>query len=291
MVTFYQTVNSFLEQNEKAMLANESASCLVLGNAKAERDKLCVPSRMFGNVQDGAGNILLIFCNYHPFNLCIYAHTPDRELQKWAAAELAHTLTEQNPFSFNGLTANRTVCDAFFEIYRAPDDAPVFLASPMDIMELTGLSPITLAPGFQREAEEADIPLLTRWNQEFEWEALKERRSTEAAEKSVRRAIKSGFYLYCEEGSGQPVSGASTTRKMETTVTINHVYTPPSFRGKGYAQSNVYLACRRVLESGYQKCSLFVSQTNPISNRVYEKIGFKIKEDQYDYRFKRRKLD
>ena len=290
MVTFYQTVNRFLEQNEQAMLANESASCLVLGNARAERDKLCVPERMFGNVLDGAGNILLIFCNYYPFNLCVYAHTPDRELQMKAAAELAHTLTEESPFLFNGLTANRTVCDAFFESYRAPDEAPVFLAASMDIMELTELSPINLSPGFQREAEEADLPLLTRWNQEFEGEALKAERSREDAEKSVRRAMKSGFYLYCG-ADGQPVSCAVTARRMENTVTLNHVYTPPAFRGKGYAQSNVYLVCKRALESGYQKCSLFVDQLNPISNRVYEKIGFRVTEDQYDYRFKRRKPD
>ena len=288
MVTFYQTVNDFLEQNERAMLANEAASCLVLGNARAERDKPCVPERMFGNVLDDAGNILLIFCNYYPFNLCVYAHTPDRELQGKAAAELARTLTEQKPFLFNGLTANRAVCDFFFETYRAPDEAPVFLAASMDIMELTALTPVKLAPGSQREAEEADIPLLTWWNQEFEREALHSERSTEDAERSVRRAMKSGFYLYCGE-DGQPVSGVVTARRMENTVTLNHVYTPPAFRGKGYAQSNVYLTCRRVLESGYQKCSLFVDQTNPISNRVYEKISFKITEDQYDYRFKRRK--
>lgn len=290
MVTFYQTVNRFLEQNEQAMLANESASCLVLGNARAERDKLCVPERMFGNVLDGAGNILLIFCNYYPFNLCVYAHTPDRELQGKAAAELARTLTEENPFLFNGLTANRVVCDAFFESYHAPDEAPVFLAASMDIMELTEVKQITLSPGFQREAEEADIPLLTRWNQEFEREALHAERSAEDAEKSARRSIKSGYFLYCDD-SGQPVSCVVTARRMENTVTLNHVYTPPAFRGKGYAQSNVYLTCKRVLESGYQKCSLFVDQTNPISNRVYEKTGFKITEDQYDYRFKRRKPD
>lgn len=288
MVTFYQTVNDFLEQNERAMLANEAASCLVLGNARAERDKPCVPERMFGNVQDNAGNILLIFYNYYPFNLCVYAHTPVREFQGKAAAELAHTLTEENSFLFNGLTANRTVCDTFFEGYHAPDEAPVVLAASMDIMELTTLTPVTLAPGFQREAEDTDVPLLTRWNQEFEGEALHTERSAEDAEKSARRSIKSGYFLYCDE-SGQPVSCVVTARRMERTVTLNHVYTPPAFRGKGYAQSNVYLACKRVLESGYQKCSLFVDQTNPISNRVYEKIGFKITEDQYDYRFKRRK--
>ena len=290
MVTYYPTVNLFLEQNEKAMLANESASCLVLGNARSERDKACIPERMFGNVLDEKGNILLVFCNYHPFNLCIYAHTPDKGLQKKAASELAGNLTGQKTLMFNGLTANRTVCDAFFASYHAPDEAAVFLAAAMDIMVLTELRPVDMSPGFQREAEERDISMLTRWNQEFELEALKAERSAADAEKSVRHAVKSGFYLYCDE-SGNPVSAAVTSRKMENTVTINHVYTPPAFRGKGYAQSNVYLVCKKVLESGYQKCSLFVDQANPISNRVYEKIGFKITEDQYDYRFRRRKPD
>lgn len=289
MVTYYQTVNDFLEQNEKTLLMNESASCLILGNAWNERNKPCITERMFGNVLDDKGKPLLIFCNYAPFNLCIYAYSRNKELCRKAAEELAYSLTEQR-ILFNGINANRTVCDAFLSSYRAPDGAYAHLAASMDIMELTRLHLFSPVPGFQRKAEERDVPLLIHWNREFEREALKQERSFERAEKSVRRAIEQGFYLYCEDG-GQPVSCVVTARKMTHSVTLNHVYTPPAFRKRGYAQSNVYLTCRDILNSGYEKCSLFVDQTNPISNRVYEKIGFKVIEDQYDYRFQRRKQD
>lgn len=57
---------------------------------------------------------------------------------------------------------------------------------------------------------------------------------------------------------------------------------------KPYATPGKFLleyeaACREALKKGYDCCTLFVDQKNPVSNWVYEKIGFQILEDAYEY--------
>lgn len=42
--------------------------------------------------------------------------------------------------------------------------------------------------------------------------------------------------------------------------------------------------CRDLLASGKAYVTLFVDKKNPISNRVYRKIGFDVLEDASDYR-------
>jgi uncharacterized protein len=56
---------------------------------------------------------------------------------------------------------------------------------------------------------------------------------------------------------------------------VNEVYTPPYFRGKGYASSCVVGLSDHMLESGYKSCSLFTDLNNPVSNSIYMKIGYK----------------
>ncbi len=77
---------------------------------------------------------------------------------------------------------------------------------------------------------------------------------------------------------------AAATRQLISGVCINYVYTPKQYRGKGYAAANMYYLSKEMLDKGNRFCTLFVDKKNPVSNRVYKKIGYEILEDQYDYR-------
>ena len=57
-------------------------------------------------------------------------------------------------------------------------------------------------------------------------------------------------------------------------VRIGLVYTPPEFRGRGYASNAVAELTRRLLGSGRMYCTLFTDKSNPTSNSVYTKIGY-----------------
>ena len=70
------------------------------------------------------------------------------------------------------------------------------------------------------------------------------------------------------------VSIAAFTPNTEDSYRISHVYTKPSYRGKKYARKVVNNIKNEILELG-KKATLNVDKKNPISNHLYESLGFK----------------
>ena len=54
------------------------------------------------------------------------------------------------------------------------------------------------------------------------------------------------------------------------------MYTPPERRGCGYASTCVAALSQRLLDSGYRRCFLFTDLANPISNRLYRRLGYQL---------------
>jgi predicted GNAT family acetyltransferase len=63
------------------------------------------------------------------------------------------------------------------------------------------------------------------------------------------------------------------------------VYTPPEWRGKGYASACVAALSQLCLDSGYQFCMLYTDLANPTSNSIYQKIGYQPIGESREYRF------
>ena len=55
---------------------------------------------------------------------------------------------------------------------------------------------------------------------------------------------------------------------------VGSVFTPKEERGNGYAYNLVYRVSKELLDSGLEYCVLFTDDANPVSNHVYEKIGY-----------------
>ena len=87
--------------------------------------------------------------------------------------------------------------------------------------------------------------------------------------------LRAGRQFVWENGAGVPVSMAEYGRDLPHGMAVAAVYTPPEERGRGYATALVTALCRRVLAMGKAYVCLFVDDRNPISNHVYEKIGFR----------------
>lgn len=78
--------------------------------------------------------------------------------------------------------------------------------------------------------------------------------------------------LFVLEVDGKPVSMAGFTREMQTAIGVAYVYTPPYYRGKGYASSCVAQISQIALDKGFTKCALYTDLLNPTSNSIYQKI-------------------
>ena len=91
--------------------------------------------------------------------------------------------------------------------------------------------------------------------------------------------------VYTLEVNGSPVSIAKISHKMEQFCGIGMVYTPPYFRGKGYASACVAKLSQVALNRGFSKCVLYTDLTNPTSNSIYQRIGYKPVCDSVEIKF------
>ena len=66
---------------------------------------------------------------------------------------------------------------------------------------------------------------------------------------------------------------------------IGGVYTPPDCRNRGYASACVAELSRRLLDEGRAFCCLYTDASNPTSNSIYQKIGYKLVADSSHYAF------
>ena len=58
-------------------------------------------------------------------------------------------------------------------------------------------------------------------------------------------------------------------------IWIGPVYTPPAERNKGYATSLVARMSQQALDGGRKFCALFTDLSNPTSNAIYQRIGYR----------------
>lgn len=84
---------------------------------------------------------------------------------------------------------------------------------------------------------------------------------------------------------GIPVSMAGRARTTKNGATINAVFTPDSFKKRGYATQAVWHLTKNLLQQGYTFCSLYTDLANPTSNSIYKKIGYKKISDSIVYHF------
>lgn len=86
---------------------------------------------------------------------------------------------------------------------------------------------------------------------------------------------------------GAPVSMVGTAPVVADVARVGPVYTPPQYRGRGYAGSAVAAVSRRALARGAQRCVLFTDVANPTSNKIYAEVGYRRITDWEEHVFER----
>jgi len=66
---------------------------------------------------------------------------------------------------------------------------------------------------------------------------------------------------------------------------VNFVYTPPELRRRGYATECVAKLSKYLLEEGNKFCFLFTDLIDPISNSIYQKVGYRSVIDVDEFQF------
>jgi hypothetical protein len=141
----------------------------------------------------------------------------------------------------------------------------------MRIYQLEAVQPIPQASGHLRQATQVDRDLIIRWCQDFFEEAAPEEVGKDM-ESIADRHLREGTLYFWQDN--QPVSMAAVIGPTPNGIRINNVYTPPEYRGKGYASSCVAQLSQMLLAQGRKYCFLFTDLANPTSNYIYQKIGY-----------------
>jgi ribosomal protein S18 acetylase RimI-like enzyme len=143
------------------------------------------------------------------------------------------------------------------------------------------VAPSPMPAGTCRVADSADAGLVLDWYQAFGAETNDMGRVTRDA---VGGIIARGGVRLWEDG-GQPVSTASVSRSAAGMVRINAVYTPPRQRGHGYAAAVTHDLSRAARQQGVEEILLYTDLANPITNRLYPRLGYRRVEDRVVLKF------
>lgn len=137
-------------------------------------------------------------------------------------------------------------------------------------------------PGRMRLANTADVDFLAEWVCAFHAEAVPNAPATDPRA-AVLRLLESGMLVVWDDN--RPVSMAGSSRSSSNGASVSVVYTPPERRGKGYASACVAALSQLLLDRGYAFCTLYTDLSNPTSNKIYQRIGYRPVADWVTYRF------
>ncbi len=123
-----------------------------------------------------------------------------------------------------------------------------------------------------RKAELSDLETISKWAEEFHQEAVPHDPPISGIEFAKIKI--DGDQIYVLENAGRLVSMAAWSRDIESSCSVNFVYTPKNLRKLGYASIVTAKLSQHFLEKGRSETNLYTDMTNPTSNKIYQNIGY-----------------
>ena len=273
--------SAFLELARPLLEAAEARNNLILGIAGTMvTDPQRFPRHYLWVVLDG-DRPLAAALRTEPANLIIADPARTDVLEHLLPA------VEKDDPEAPGLMANAPFAERAAEIWTSLTGARVETRFAEGLHELTSVADVPVSSGRARPATERDEEVLIRWIRAFWKEALPHQPLDPARDRwiveSRLTANDAGFWLWVSEGA--PVSMAYFGDPTPNGVRISGVYTPPEHRRRGYATALVAELSRWLLRRGKRSCFLYTDVSNPTSNAIYSRIGYRKVADAFEIRF------
>ena len=264
--TKYDNLETFGADTLEILMENEVQNNLPISFIRNERG-FDTSDWMLFTIKDDAGSVVLTAACTPPYSLVLY-ETSNRPNN--TAIELLSNELKQMNYSFPGALAEQGLAQRFAEVHSGRGGFHTHVS--MNIMRLDKVNDIERAPGFCRSLREEDLFYVPYWEYSFAVECQLQLSDIPTKyDIAAKRLGKDVHYIWED---GHPVSQVANLRNTENGGGISAVYTPPYYRGKGYASSVVAELSQMLLERGYKFCYLFADAENPISCGIYRKIGY-----------------
>jgi len=269
----------FVAAAEPYLLKREAQHCLLLGLLPSLQG-VVAPFRFVAGHGDATALVALMT---PPHRLIVSAAAPGAD----PAAALA-SLVAAAPPGLPGVIGPPRESALFAEAWAGRRGVRVEHDRHDLIYRCTTVMAPRAVPGRMIRAGAEHLDLLIAWRLAFSEEALpSEPMSSEAARAVVEAELTwqvGGLWLW--EAGGEVVSMAGARGPTRNGIRIGPVFTPPDRRGRGYAGALTAELTAMLLAAGRSHVTLFTDSANPVSNRVYRGIGYRLvgEQDVYDFR-------
>lgn len=217
-----------------------------------------------------------------PYNFLVFSPRPEAEAQP--AWELLADALQAQGLHPPGTLGPCVAALAFARTWSRRTGMPFRLGMSERVYELRRVIAPPHPGGALRLAGEADLDLLAGWVHAFWLEAVpREAQTREDARRVASYKVADGDFHLWDDGG--PVALAGRSRKTPHGYCIGPVYTPPERRRRGYASAATAALSQLLLDSGAEFTCLFTDLSNPTSNSIYQKIGYRGLGDFNEYVF------
>lgn len=279
-VQLYSDIKKYTDDVLHILIENEIQNNLIISNCLRGIDGADTGKWVMATVIDTDGAPVLIALMTPPHNVVLY--------------ELGYNLNNgaldilENEFICHriripGVLAEKSLACRFADKYSFSSKSNKENVKNMRIYRLDNVNKILPSSGRLRPANQDDLIFLPYWNIAFSMDCGLGMIEVPDAVDKVNRLLNDNTLYVWEDRF--PVSQAAMGRRTLNGAVVNAVYTPPHYRGKGYATSCVASLSQHLLNSGYKFCSLFTDLANPVSNSIYMKIGYRPVCDYDEYKF------
>ena len=270
---------AFLAAAGKMLYARETVNNLILGvSERLVDDPKAYQNPFFATIEDEDGEVILAAVMTPPHNLILAG---DAQFELGFPPLIDHLRTHQ--ISFPGVLAQAEIADGFSRVWERQVGDVRDLNMRMRVYELRQVQTRPFPPGTFQAAGPFEIPIIAKWLQAFEAEALGESHDLDLSR--AERLI-TGDQIFTWMVEEEIVSMAMKTRPIAHSITVSGVYTPPEHRCRGYAGALVANLSQYLLHDGYQFINLFTDLDNPTTNKIYMEVGYHPVCDFREYRFK-----
>jgi uncharacterized protein len=275
---FFSDARQFHESVQLFLLKREAEHCLNLGLL----DGLCAGERW------GTAAPLMAVAEERDEVTAVALMTPPHNLiLSWTADDstidaIAHEL-HASGVAIPGVNSSAEVARKLAEKWSQLSGRSYRTQMAQRIYQLSRVIVQARAAGRLREPGQVDEPLMRKWCAAFSVEA--EGMSPEEADMNAALPLPQSRHLMLWEVDGVEVSMAGFTGRTPNGVRVAWVYTPPENRGKGFAGARVAALSQKLLDDGRKLCFLYTDLANPISNHVYQTIGYEPVTDTTVYSF------
>ena len=259
---------AFADRVRPFLMERECENCLMLGLLGALASRAGPPSpgplplllaiESRGRVVEGAA------VQTQPIAMAV-TRLPD------GAAEVLVNHLETSNWPGHGFTGPAEAVDRLAELWARRSAKAKRLRVSLRVFELTAVIPPPPAPGRMIPASLEHLDMITPWHEDFV-------RSVGECDDNPRQGAQRLIderRLFLWNDAGELRSMAAVAGPTPNGIRINHVYTPPEHRGRGYASNLVAALSQHLLDHGRKFSFLFTDLANPTSNKIYQQIGFR----------------